>query len=52
MSQRKILHDVFAEMLAKIHQASRGYYGAHRIRAEVGRGLCFRVGRDQVALVV
>jgi len=52
MSQRHIRHEMLAETIANIHQASRGCYGVRRIHAELVRGLGIQVGRDQVALVM
>jgi len=52
MSQRKIRHEMLAETLANIHQASPGCYGIRRVRAELVRGLGIKVGRDQVGLVM
>jgi len=52
MSQRQIRHEMLAETIANVHQASRGCYGVRRIHAELVRGLGIQVGRDQVALVM
>lgn len=52
MSSRAIRHAWLTEVIRDVHAASRGTYGAHRVRAELSIGRGIVVGHNAVAMLM
>ncbi len=51
-SARAIRHVWLTDMIRRVHAASRGTYGAHRVHAELTMGYGITVGHNAVAMLM